>query len=65
MLEERGAKKAKSPEITAASKKKEVGVYLGELLRQQRAVVPTVACVLLLPHQAAVPQRRAMARRSG
>ena len=53
MLEERSLLKAKSPKTTAASKKKEVGVYLGELLRQQQADVPTVACLLLSQQQAA------------
>ena len=52
LLEERGQKKAKSPETIAASKKKRVGVFLGRLLQLPRPVVPTVACVLLLPLQA-------------
>ena len=53
MLEQRGQKKAKSPETNAASKKKRVGVYLGHLLQLPRPVVPTVACVLLSQQQAA------------
>ena len=58
MLEQRSLPKAKSPKTTTASKKKEVGVYLGELLRQQRADVPTVACVLLSQQQAAAAVAR-------
>ena len=53
MLEQRGQKKAKSPETDAASKKKRYGVYLGHLLQLPRPVVPTVACALLSQQQAA------------
>ena len=53
LLEEPRPKKAKSPETSAAYKKKHVGVYLGHLLQRPRPVVPTVACVLLSQQQAA------------
>ena len=53
MLEQRGQKNRKSPKTTAAKKKKEVGTYLGDLLRQPRPDVLTVACVLLSAQQAA------------
>ena len=44
---QRSRKKPQPPVGTAAAKKLEVGTYLGHLLRQPRAGIPTVACALL------------------
>ena len=46
-------KAAQPPAGTAAPKKVEVGIYLGHLLKQPRAGIPTVACVLLSQQEAA------------
>ena len=61
MLEERGAQKPQPAAKNGESRKREVGIYLGELLRQQRVVVPVVACVLLSPQQAAAAVARGVA----
>jgi hypothetical protein len=61
MVEEPAAKKAKPAAGNAASKKAEVGVYLGHLLQPPRPVVPTVAGALLSPQQAAAAVARGVA----
>ena len=48
VLPQRSSKKPQPPAHSAAPKKVEVGVYLGLLLRQPRAGIPTVAAVLLI-----------------
>ena len=47
-----------APAAAAASKKFEVGTYLGYLRRPPLPVVPMQACVLLAPQQAAAAQAR-------
>ena len=54
-------KKQQPPAIVAAPKERRVGGYLGELLRLQPCVVPTVACVLLSRQQAAAAAARGVA----
>ena len=61
MVTEHGAKVVKSPVTIAASKKLEAGVFLGDLLRRQRAAVPTVRAVLLSQQQAAAAVARGVA----
>ena len=61
MLAERAPKKAVPPAGSAASKKLEAGVFLGDLLSLQRAVVPCVRAVLLSPQQAAAAVARGVA----
>ena len=46
------------PPPAAAPKERRVGVYLGELLRLQQCVVPTVACALLSQQQTAAAVTR-------
>ena len=58
MVTEHGAKVVKSPVTIAAPKKLEAGVFLGDLLRRQRAAVPTVRAVLLSQQQAAAAVAR-------
>jgi len=53
MLEQRAPQKAQPPAANEPSKKLEGGVYLGTLLAQQRAVVPSARAWLLSPQQAA------------
>ena len=55
------AKKAQPPPANAPSKEARVGVYLGDLLRQQRTVIPTVRAVLLSRQQAAAAVARGVA----
>ena len=43
---------------TATSKRPEIGVYLGDLLKLQRQAMPTVKCVLLSQQQAAAASAR-------
>ena len=55
---------AKKPEVagdSGASKKAPRLTYLGDLLQQQRSVIPTVACVLLSREQAAAAVARGVA----
>ena len=54
-------KKPATPATAAAPKERRVGVFLGELLRQQQCVVPTVACALLSPQQSAAAAARGVA----
>ena len=61
MVTEHGAKVVKSPVTIAAPKKLEAGVFLGDLLRRQRAAVPTVRAVLLSQQQAAAAVARGVA----
>ena len=61
ILEERGQKKPQPPASDATSKKKDVGVYLGHLLQQQRADVLCVWGVLLTEQQAAAAAARRVA----
>ena len=53
--------KQRSPATAAATKKREVGVFLGELLRLQQPIIPTVACALLSSQQAAAAAARGVA----
>ena len=53
--------KKAAPSTAAAPKQRRVGVFLGELLRQQPCVVPTVACALLSQQQAAAAAARGVA----
>ena len=50
-----------SPATAAAPKERRVGIFLGELLRQQRTLVPIVACALLSQQQAAAAAARGVA----
>ena len=45
----------------AASKKFEVGIYLGKLKQQPPPVIPRVCCALLSPQQAAATVARGVA----
>ena len=58
---QRSRKKPQPPCGTAAPKKVEVGTYLGLLLRQPRAGIPTVACALLSQQEAAEAAARGVA----
>ena len=68
MLEQRAPQTAQPPAANEPSKKAQVGVYLGTLLAQQRAVVPSARAWLLSPQQAAaalaggMPQGFALAK---
>ena len=62
MLEQRAPAKAQPPAPKENSKKAQVGVYLGTLLAQQRAVVPTVTAWLLSQQQAAAALAGGMAQ---
>ena len=61
MVKEPAPKKAKLAASNAASKKAEVGVYLGRLLQPPRPVVPTVAGAPLSQQQAAAAVVRGVA----
>ena len=61
MLAERAPKIPSQPAGNETSRKAQVGVYLGTLLAQQRAVVPTVRAVLLSQQQAAAAVARGVA----
>ena len=61
MVTEHAAKIVQSPVTIAAPKKLEAGVFLGDLLRRQRAAVPTVRAVLLSQQQAAAAVARGVA----
>ena len=52
LLEQRPKKTSAAPAAFAASKKIEVGTYLGYLHPRPQPVVPRVACALLSPQQA-------------
>ena len=58
---QRSRKKPQPPAGTVAPKKVEVGTYLGLLLRQPRAGIPTVACALLSQQEAAEAVARGVA----
>ena len=58
---QRSSKRPQPPCGTAAPKKVEVGTYLGLLLRQPRAGIPTVACALLSQQEAAEAAARGVA----
>ena len=58
MPEQRSSKKPLPPATLAASRKLEVGTYLGHLRPPPPPVVPTVACALLSPQQAAAAAAR-------
>ena len=60
MLEPRTKKIKASEESRSTSKKFEAGTYLGHLPRA-RPVIPTVACALLSPQQAAAAVARGVA----
>ena len=60
MLEPRTKKGKASEESTATSKKFEAGTYLG-LLPRACPVIPTVACAMLSPQQAAAVVARGVA----
>ena len=62
MLEQRSLPKAKSPKTTAASKKKEVGVYLGELLRHSSGRMSQLWHVYCCRSSRRLPQWRAVCR---
>ena len=62
MLEQRAPKAAQPAAPNQPSKKAQVGVYLGTLLAQQRAVVPTVRAWLLSEQQAAAALAGGMAQ---
>ena len=53
--------KPATPATAAAPKERRVGVFIGELLRQQRCIIPTVACALLSSQQAAAAAARGVA----
>ena len=53
MLEQRAPKNPASAGGNKSSKKAQVGIYLGDLLAQQRAGIPTARAWLLSPQQAA------------
>ena len=61
MLTERAPKKAQPAAPTEPSKKAQVGVYLGTLLAQQQAVVPTVRAWVLSEQQVAAALTSGMA----
>ena len=65
MLQQPAPKKpaasAAAPVASATSNRSEVGVYLGYLLQRAPPVVPTVACALLSPQQAAAAAARGVA----
>ena len=58
---QRSSKRPQPPCGTAAPKKVEVGTYLGLLLRQPRAGIPTVACALLSQQEAGEAAARGVA----
>ena len=58
---QRSRKKPQPPVGTAAAKKLEVGTYLGHLLRQPRAGIPTVAAALLSEQEAGEAAARGVA----
>ena len=53
--------KPATPATAAAPKERRVGVFVGELLRQQQCNVPTVACALLSQQQAGAAAARGVA----
>ena len=61
IVEERSRQTPQPPANTAARKKVEVGTYLGHLLRQPQAGIPTVACALLSQQEAAEAAARGVA----
>ena len=64
MLEQRSSKTRASPATFAASRKSEVGTYLGYMRPPPMPVahvVPTVACAMLTPQQAAAAAARGVA----
>ena len=61
ILAQRSRKKRPSPATSAASRKHEVGTYLGHLRPPPLPVVPTVACAILSPQQAAAAAARGVA----
>ena len=61
MVEPHSQKKTKSVATTGALRKLELGIFLGHLLQQQRAVVPIVRGVLLTRQQAAAAAARGVA----
>ncbi len=62
MLASRSRKKRPSPATSAASRNHDVGTYLGHLRRPLLPpVVPTVACAMLSPQQAAAAVARGVA----
>ena len=61
VLPQRSVKKPQPPARSAAPQKVEVGVYLGHLLRQPRAGIPTVAAALLSQQEAAEAAARGVA----
>ena len=61
IVEERSRKTPQPPASTAAPRKVDVGIYLGHLLRQPRAGIPTVACALLSQQEAAEASARGVA----
>ena len=60
-LEPRTKKNKALEESSTTSKTFEAGTYLGHLLPRARPVVPTVACALLSPQQAAAAVARGVA----
>ena len=58
---ERSAAKPQPPAASAARKKVEYGTYLGQLLRQPPAGIPTVACALLSQQEAGEAAARGVA----
>ena len=61
IFEERGGKNPSSTTVDDSFNKAQVGVYLGDLLRQEREGVPCVRAVLLSPQQAAAAVARGVA----
>ena len=61
MLAQRSRKTRPSPATSAASRKHEVGTYLGHLRPPPLPVIPTVACAILSPQQAAAAAARGVA----
>ena len=61
MVAEGAPKKALAAATNATSKRMQVGFFLGDLLMQQRAGVPTVRAVELSPQQAAEAVARGVA----
>ena len=61
MLKQPRLKKPLTPATFVASRKAEVGTYLGHLRPLPPSVVPTVACALLTPQQAADAAARGVA----
>ena len=61
VVAQRSGKKPQSPAGTAATRKVQVGTYLGHLLRPPPGGIPTVACALLSEQEAGEAAARGVA----